>query len=148
MIPLTTIRKYSLFFTLLFITSVLSAVACDFACASGTLLHSDHSDSHCAHIKERLVKAHQLLTKEVVFEYNHEDPCCKNGMTKFFESLSLSSEPSLIEVSANGVALFYMVTPDSLININTTPIASVTHTQFLYGHKVSYKRVLLNSFQI
>ena len=148
MILLKTIRKYRLFFAILFATLVLSTVVCDFVCDAGMVLYSDYSNSHFERPKQRLTKAHQLLTKDVACEYNHGDSCYKDGMTKFFESLSLSSEPSLIEVSANGVALFSKVTPDSFININTAPVAGVTHTQFLYGQKVSYKRVLLNSFQI
>jgi hypothetical protein len=69
-------------------------------------------------------------------------------MAKFFGALSLSTETLIVEVAANATPLFNIVTPVSLININTTSSASVAHPQFLYNSVGTYKRVLLNSFQI
>jgi hypothetical protein len=54
----------------------------------------------------------------------------------------------IVEVAANAAPLFNIVTSFSLININTTFSARVEHPQFLYSNEGTYKRVLLNSFQI
>lgn len=148
MISLTTIRKYSLSLALFFASSVLATIACNFVCITGMAKHSDRLNSHCENTKEILTKAHHLFIENVAFEYTPEDCCCADGMTKFFSVLSLSTETLIVEVAANAAPLFDIVTPVSLININTTFSASVAHPQFLNGYKGSYKRVLLNSFQI
>lgn len=149
MIPLTTIRKYSLFLSLFFTLSVLTTIVCNFVCTSGMVMHSDRPDSHCKHTKEISAKAkNHLHTKSVVFEIAPEDSCCAYEMTKFFAALSLSTETLIVEVAANAAHLFNIVTSFSLININTTFFASVEHPQFLYSNEGTYKRVLLNSFQI
>jgi hypothetical protein len=148
MIPLTTIRKYSLFLSLFFTLSVLTTIVCNFACASGMVMHSDHPDSHCKHTKEIQAKAHHLLTKNIFFEIAPKDSCCAYEMTRFFAALSLSTETLIVEVAANATPLFNIVTSFSLNSINTTFSASVAHPQFLYSNEGTYKRVLLNSFQI
>lgn len=148
MIHLTTIRKYSLFLGLFSALSVLATIVCNFVCTSAMVMHSDHPNSHCEHTKEISAQAHHLLTKNVVFEIAPEDCCCADGMTKFFTALSLSTETLILEVAANAAPLFNIVTPVSLISINTTFSASVVHPQFLYSNKGTFKRVLLSSFQI
>lgn len=149
MIPLTTIRKYSLFLALFLTLLVLTTLVCNFECASGMVMHSDRPDSpHDEHAKEISTKAHHLLTKNVAFEISPEDSCCANGMTKFFAAISLSTETLIVEVAANATPLFNIVTPVSLISINTTFSAGVAHPQFLYSNRGTYKRILLNSFQI
>ena len=148
MTPLTTIRKYSLFLSLFFTLSVSTTIVCNFVCTSGMVMHSDRPDSHCKHTKEISAKVHHWLTKNVAFEIAPEDCCCADGMTKLFAALSLSTETLIVEVAANAAPLFNIVTPVSLININTTFSASVAHPQFLYNNEGTYKRVLLNSFQI
>lgn len=149
MTPLTTIRKYSLFLSLFFTLSVSTTIVCNFVCTSGMVMHSDRPDSHCKHTKEISAKVHHWLTKNVAFEIAPEDSCCADGMTRFFAALSLGAKTLIVEVAANAYPLFYIVTPVSLINLNTTLLSvGVAHPQFLYVNKGAYKRVLLNSFQI
>jgi hypothetical protein len=150
MIPLTTIRKYSLFLSLFFALSVLATIVCNVTCNSEVIMQSQSGrpDSHCKHSKQISTKAHHWLTNNVAFEMANKDCCCADGMTEFFTAPSINAETPIVEVATNAAPLFNVATPVSLINNTTTFSACVTYSQFLYSNKGTYKRVLLNSFQI
>lgn len=133
-----------------FALSVLATIVCNVACTSEVMMQSqsDRPDSHCKHSKEISTKVHHWLTKNVAFEMAYEDCCCTDGMTEFFTALSISAETPIVEVATDAAPLFNVATPVSLISNTATFSASVAHSQFLYSNKGTYKRVLLNSFQI